>query len=139
MHNLVSLFDFKKQTEDECLKQIHNWYRFFFDHKPVTIVILLDRKILGANLITNKSAVEITNGTFDPIFVPDFEAFYPQPVTCKAFTGYLIICGVYETIYEYIPKRDAFPEIFRKIDDFLKKYQEIYIDPLNKLENELEK
>jgi len=139
IHNLVSLFDFEKHTEDECLKQIHDWYRFFFDHKPVTIVILLDRKILSANLITNEKAVEITKGTFEPIFIPFFEAFYPQPVPCKTFTGYLIICGVYETIYEYIPKREAFPEIFRKIDDFVKKHQDIYIDPLKKLEKELEK
>jgi hypothetical protein len=73
------------------------------------------------------------------IFAPYVEAFYPQPVPCKAFTGYLIICGVYETIYEYIPHGGAFPEIFRKVDDFLIKYKEIYMDPLNKLEKELEK
>jgi hypothetical protein len=136
IHNLVSLFDFEKQTNDECLKQVHNWYRFFFDHLPVTIVILLDRKILSASLIANEKAVEITKGTFDPIFIPNFEAFYPQPVPCKSFTGYLIICGVYEKIYEYIPTRGAFGEIFEKIDDFVKKYKDIYMDPLNKLEKE---
>lgn len=139
VHNLVSLFDFSKRTEDECLKQIHDWYRFFFDHKPVTLVILLDRKLLTANLMTNEKAVEITKGTFDPIFLPHLEAFYPQPIPCRAFTGYLIICSVYETIYEYIPHRGAFPEIFRKVDDFLIKHKEIYMDPLNKLEKELEK
>ena len=138
-HNLVSLFDFENQTEDECLRQTHDWYRFFFDHKPVTIVILLDRELLPPTLITNEIAVEITKGTFDPIFLPHVEAFYPQPIPCRAFTGYLIICGVYETIYEYIPHRGAFPEIFRKVDDFLKKHEEIYRDPLNKLEKELEK
>jgi hypothetical protein len=139
VHNLVSLFDFEKQTEDACLKQIHDWYRFFFDHKPVTIVILLDRQILTNKIITNESAVEITKGTFDPIFLPHVEAFYPQPIPCQAFTGYLIVCGVYETIYEYIPHRGAFPEIFRTVDDFLKKYKAIYMDPLNRLEKELEK
>jgi hypothetical protein len=137
-HNLVSLFDFEKQTENECLKQIHNWYRFFFDHKPVTIVILLDRKVLTANLMTNEKAFEITKGTFDPLFLPYVEAFYPRPVPCKAFTGYLIICGVYETIFEYLPHRGAFPEIFKKIDNFINKHQEIYLDPLNTLEKELE-
>ena len=139
IHNLVSLFDFSKQTEDECLKQIHDWYRFFFDHKPVTIVILLDRRLLTANLMTNEKAVEITKGMFDPIFLPHLEAFYPQPIPCRVFTGYLIICGVYETIYEYIPHRGAFPDIFRKVDDFVKKHEEVYRDPLNKLEKELEK
>jgi hypothetical protein len=139
VHNLVSLFDFEKQTEDACLKQIHDWYRFFFDHKPVTIVILLDRQILTNKIITNESAVEITKGTFDPIFLPHVEAFYPQPIPCQAFTGYLIVCGVYETIYEYIPHRGAFPEIFSRVDDFLKKHKEIYMDPLNRLEKELEK
>ena len=138
IHNLVSLFDFEKQTEDECLIQVHDWYRFFFDHKPVTIVILLDREILSGNLITNEKAVEITKGTFDPIFIPNVEAFYPQPVPCKAFIGYLIICGVYETIYDYIPTNGDFPEIFEKIDDFVKKHEEIYMDPFDKLEKELE-
>ena len=139
IHNLVSLFNFEKQTEDECLKQIHDWYRFFFDHKPVTIVILLDRKTLTAKLMTNEKAVEITKGAFDPIFLPQVETFYPQPIPCRAFTGYLIICSAYETIYEYIPHRGAFPEIFRKVDDFVKKHKEIYMDPLKKLEKELEK
>ena len=139
IHNLVSLFDFAKQTDDECLKQIHNWYRFFFDHKPVTIVILLDRKLLDAGIITNEKAVQITKGSFDPIFIPNVEAFYPHPVPCTAFTGYLIICGVYEKIYEYIPTRGAFAEIFEKVDDFVKKHQEIYLDPLKKLEKELAK
>ena len=139
IHNLVSLFDFDVQTEDECLKQIHNWYRFFFDHKPVTIVILLDRKFLQDILITNEKAVQITKGTFDPIFIPYVEVFYPQPLPCSAFTGYLIICGVYESIYEYIPARGAFPQIFKKIDNFLEKHKEIYLDPLKELEKELEK
>ena len=139
IQNLVSLFDFSKRTEDECLRQIHDWYRFFFDHKPVTMVILLDRKPLAANLITNETAVDITKGTFDPIFLPHVEAFYPQPIPCQVFTGYLIVCGVYETIYEYIPHRGAFPEIFRKVDDFVKKHKKIYRDPLNKLEKDLER
>jgi hypothetical protein len=139
IHNLVSLFDFSRQTEDECTKQIHNWYRFFFDHSPVTIVIFLDRELLTANLMTNEKAIEMTKGTFDPIFLPHVEAFYPQPIPCRAFTGYLIICSVYETIYEYIPHRGAFPEIFRKVDEFVEKHIDIYLDPLNKLEKELEK
>jgi hypothetical protein len=139
IHNMVSLFDFSKQTEDECLKQIHNWYRFFFDHKPVTIVILLDRKMLQTNIMTNEKAVQITKGTFDPIFIPYVEVFYPQPVPSRAFTGYLIICGVYETIYEYIPTRGVFPEIFEKIDEFVHKHADIYRDPLHKLEKELNK
>jgi hypothetical protein len=139
VNNLVSLFDFEKQTKHECLKQIHNWYRFFFDHKPVTIVILLDRKVLSADLMTNEKAFEITKGTFDPLFIPDVEAFYPRPVPCTAYTGYLIICGVYETIYEYLPHKGAFPDIFKKVDSFLEKHKEIYLDPLKTLENELER
>jgi hypothetical protein len=139
VNNLVSLFDFEKQTKHECLKQIHNWYRFFFDHKPVTIVILLDRKVLSADLMANEKAFEITKGTFDPLFIPDVEAFYPRPVPCTAYTGYLIICGVYETIYEYLPHKGAFPDIFKKVDSFLEKHKEIYLDPLKTLENELER
>ena len=139
VHNLVSLFDFEKQTDAEGIEQIHNWYRFFFDHKPVTIVILLDRAQLTANLIPNAKAVEVTKGKFEPLFIPYVEAFYPKPIPYEAFTGYLIICEAYETIYEYIPKTDAVPTIFEKIDDFVNKHKDVYIDPLSVLEKDLEK
>lgn len=139
IHQMVSLFDFENQTEDECSQLAHDWYRFFFDHDPVTIVILLERKILLPNLITNEKAVEITKGTFDPIFLPHVEAFYPGSIPCQAFTGYLLICSVFEEIYEYIPKKYNFSEIAGKIDDFVKKHEDIYRDPLKVLEKELEK
>jgi len=139
VYKMVSLFDFENQSNDETLYQIHNWYRFFFDHNPVTIVILLDRKQLAAKLIPNAKAMEITQGTFEPIFIPHVEVFYPESIPCDAFVGYLIICGVYETIYEYIPYGEAAPEVFEKIDDFVKQHQSIYSDPLSVLEKDLEK
>ena len=138
-HKLVSLFDFENKTEDECLQHLHDWYRFFFDHAPVTIVILLDRKVLAPNLITNEAAVEITKGRYDPLFLPHVEVFYPGSIPCTTFTGYLIICSVYEKVYEYIPKKSDFPEIARKVEDFVKKYKDVYRDPLSMLEKDLEK
>lgn len=139
VHHYVSLFDFKTQTDDECLSQIHNWYRFFFDRQPVTIVILLERKFLAPKLISNEKAVQDTKGTHNPIFLPFVEVFYPEPIPCDAVTGYLIICGVYERLYEYIPHAGAFPGIFSKIDDFIKKHQDIYLNPLGHLEKDLGK
>jgi len=139
IHKLISLFDFNNQTDEESGKTVRNWYRFFFDHKPVTIVILLDRKILCADLITNKDAVEITKGSFDPIFLPDVEAFYPKQIPCNAFTGYLMICSACESIYEFITHIGLFPEFFMMADDFVKRYKEIYKDPLKKLEQELKR
>ena len=136
-HNLASLFDFANGNEDECMNQIHEWYRFFFDHRPVTIVILLNRQALGAKLIPNQKAVTDTEGTFDPIFIPKLEVFYPEPIPCDMFTGYVVICGVYETVYEYYEHAGIFPEIFIQIDDFLNRHQDLYADPLARLEKDL--
>jgi hypothetical protein len=138
-HNLISLFDFKNCNEDECLNQIHDWYRFFFDHEPVTVVILLSRQCLETKLIPNEKAVKDTKGTFDPIFIPNLEVFCPEPIPCDVFKGYLVICGVYEKIYEYYQHDGIFPEIFDKIDNFLKKHEALYADPLGQLEKDIEK
>jgi len=127
-NHYVSLFDFATQTEQECVQQMHYWYRFFFDQKPVTIVILLDRQSLAARLIPNKEAQEHTGERDYPIFLPGVEAFYPEPIPCELFTGYLIICGVYEKIYEYISHHGAFPGLFDRIDRFMKEHEEIYQD-----------
>ena len=138
-HGLVSLFDFKNCNEDACLNQIHDWYRFFFDHEPVTVVILLRRQCLESKLIPNEKAVKDTRGTFDPIFIPHLEVFCPDPIPCDVFKGYLVICGVYEKLYEYYQHEAIFPEIFDKIDNFLKNHEELYADPLGRLEKDIDK
>jgi hypothetical protein len=138
-HSFVSLFDFKNCNEDECLNQIHDWYRFFFDHSPVTVVILLSRQCLESKLIPNEKAVKDTKGTFDPIFIPNLEVFCPDPIPCDVFRGYLVICGVYEKLYEYYRYDGIFPEIFDKIDNFLKKHEDLYADPLGRLEKDIDR
>ena len=137
-HHLVSLFDFGNCTEEECLNQIHEWYRFFFDHQPVTVVILLSRHALVPKLISNQKAVTDTNGTFDPIFIPKLEVFYPESIPCTVFTGYVVICGVYETVYEYHEHAGSYPEIFVHIDNFLNRHKDLYDDPISRLEKDLD-
>lgn len=137
-YKLVSLFDFKNCNEDECLNQIHDWYRFFFDHSPVTVVILLKRQSLESKLIPNEKAVKDTKGTFVPIFIPRLEVFFPEPIPCDVFKGFLVICGVYEKLYEYYQHDGIFPELFDKIDNFLKKHEALYADPLGQLERDIE-
>jgi hypothetical protein len=138
-NNLVSLFDFGNCTEAECLNQIHEWYRFFFDHKPVTVVILLSRQALESKLIPNQKAFTDTNGTFDPIFIPKLEVFCPEPIPCDKFEGYLVICGVYEKIYEYYQHDGIFPGLLDKIEIFFKKHEDLYADPLWQLERDIDK
>ncbi len=137
-YKLVSLFDFKNCNEDECLNQIHDWYRFFFDHSPVTVVILLKRQSLESKLIPNEKAVKDTKGTFDPIFIPNIEVFCPEPIPGDVFKGFIVICGVYEKLYEYYQYDGIFPGIFDKIDNFLKKNEDLYADPLGQLEKDID-
>jgi hypothetical protein len=138
-HNLVSLFDFDNSNEVECLNQIHEWYRFFFDHKPVTVVILLNRQPLESKLIPNEKAVKDTKGDFFPIFIPHLEVFYPEPIPGDVFKGYLIVCGVYEKIFAYYEHEGIFKELFDKIDNFLKSHKELYADPLGKIEKDIDR
>ena len=138
-HHFVSLFDFDFSTEEDCRNQLHEWYRFFFDHKPVTIVILLNRRALSPKIISNEKACEDTNGSYNPIFIPHLEVFYPESIPCEFFLGYLIICGVYETVFEYYPHKGIFPEIFEKIERFIEKHAELYADPLKQLEKDIDK
>ena len=133
----VSLFDFGALTDEECVGGMVHWYRFFFDQKPVTMVLLLDRPSLSDRLIPNRRAQEDTNGGDAPIFLPDVEVFYPGQIPCAVFTGYVIICGVYERLYEYIPCHGPFPGVFDRVDAFLKKHEDVYRDPLGHLEKDL--
>ena len=137
-HRLISLFDFEGSTDHDSRNQIHEWYRFFHDHKPVTIVILLDRLALNSKIISNEKAYEETNRTYHPIFIPHLEVFYPEPIPCNFFKGYLIICGVYETVYEYYPYDGKFSGIFEKVDDFVNKHAELYANPLKRLEKDID-
>ena len=50
-----------------------------------------------------------------------------------------MICGVYEKLYEYYQHEGIFPEIFDKIDNFLKNHEELYADPLGRLEKDIDK
>lgn len=139
-HNgLVSLFDLNNFSEDECRHHIHDWYRFFFDHKPVTVVIILRREHLHSKLIANEKAVIDTRGTFDPIFIPKFEVFYPEPIPCDAFCGYLLICSVYETVCEHYRHDGIDPGIFNKIERFINKHREIYADPTGRFERDIDR
>ena len=122
----------------ECRSQIHNWYRFFCDRQPVTIVLVLDRLALAPDLITNHQASTMAQGQDNLILLPLVEAFYPRPIPCSTIKGYLIICSPYETIFEYFPKTGIFNGIFKRVDDFILKHAHIYLDPLNQFEKDID-
>jgi hypothetical protein len=89
-------------------------------------------------MISNEKAVQDTNGTYDPIFIPHLEVFYPESIPCEYFQGYIIICGVYERVFEYYPYAGIFPEIFSKINNFIEKHADLYADPLKRLEKDID-
>ena len=80
-----------------------------------------------------------TKSTFVPIFIPNLEIFCSDPIPRDAFRGYLVICGVYEKLYEYYQHDGIFPELFDKIDNFLKKHEALYADPFGRLEKDIGK
>jgi hypothetical protein len=126
IHNLVALFDFENATKEQLLEQMDNWFKFFFDRKPVTIAIMLSRKFLSKKLISYKVAAKERGKQYHQTIIPHVEAFYPEPIPCEVITGYLIICAVDESIYKYLPHKGAFPRIFDRIDEFVKIHNKVY-------------
>jgi len=96
-------------------------------------------KIASSNpRFPNEKAVKDTKGTFDPIFIPNLEVFCPEPIPGDFFRGYLVICGVYEKIYEYYQRDGIFPGLFDEIDNFLNEHEDLYADPLGQLEKDID-
>jgi hypothetical protein len=146
INNLISLFDFKSATDQECEIGLGDWYGSYFVNskkrkkEPVSISILLSRKMLASKLISYKKAwADIRSKKIWVQPIPYVEAYYPEPIPCDAITGYLLICAVSGSLYDYIQHKGPFPGIFDKIDGFVEKHKKAYQEYEQLPERALEK
>ncbi len=84
----VSLFDFSAAQYKQLISIHHTWGGFFFDQKPITIVLRLSKEELLDKLIPN-SAAKLDNPEKKG-YIPYVEAWYPEPIPFNAILGLII-------------------------------------------------
>jgi hypothetical protein len=96
------------------------WTQFFFDCKPITIVLMLEREQLTDALIPSSYAPK------DTFFIPSVEAWYPNPIPVSTISGYIPIFvpdfnqGI---VYHYYDSRreDTFNDLVKCLTGSLSK------------------
>jgi hypothetical protein len=115
----VSLFDFGSVRGQDCISIYRTWRPFFFDQKPATIILRLNRDSLSQRLIPNSCAPKLGAPDYKG-HIPYVEAWYPESIPFEAVDGFIV------TIYRG-PGNAPFFEEFTKaeVDQFEKLIDEI--------------
>lgn len=114
----VSLFDFSSAQYRELITIHHTWGGFFYDQKPVTIVLRLNKRLLSGKLIPN-SIAKLDNPE-NKGYIPYVEAWYPEAIPFSAIIGLIIS---FEVEIDKPPFFQEFP--VKEIDEFENKINEI--------------
>lgn len=119
----VCLFDFELATEEECIIVHDTWVQFFSDHKPVTIVLRLNRQKLGKDLIPNSAAPKLSEDGYKA-YIPYVEAWYPKPIPVEAIDSYIIIMRSAQT-HELIGHEFSKEEV-KELEETLNMIEEVW-------------
>lgn len=119
--NYISLFDLESAKIKDCISTHHTWGHFFYDHKPVTIILGLNRHKLGDDLIPNSAAPKPgTEGYKSKI--PYVEVWYPRPISISVIESYII------TVFDNQSRKLLFEEFtqdqFKAFDEALNLIEE---------------
>jgi len=68
-----------KPTLKECVFQHHNWEPFFYDQKPVTIVLKINIEKTQDKII-NYHTVPKSKDFYKFNYIPYVESWYPEPI-----------------------------------------------------------
>jgi hypothetical protein len=85
----ICLFDFESAREEDYRANHHMWAQFFYDGKPVTIVLKLNREKLAAKLIPNSSRPKPGDACYKPA-IAYVEAWYPDPIPLSSVDGAIV-------------------------------------------------
>ena len=116
----ISLFDFESSREEDYLTNYHTWEQFFFDHKPVTIVLRLNRGWLAPKLIPNSERPQIDEQGYKAS-IPYVEVWYPEPIPLSVIDDYFITWDARDSDairWLHFPKNDlsAFEEVLTWVE-----------------------
>lgn len=119
----ISLFDFNDYDTNVIECELR---KCWFIHKPVTMIILLDRDKTSSDIIPNEEAK--TEVGFKKMWIPKIECWYPTSIPTSFVTLYIAVCGVDDCDYELI---DIEEDILTRARAFEKKIKERYPDSCN--------
>jgi hypothetical protein len=85
----ICLFDFVTPSEDEIISQFFKWEWFFKTHRPFTIVLELEQKLISQYLIRNEEAKKEVG--YSKVWIPYVEAWSTQPIPISAIKNYYIV------------------------------------------------
>jgi hypothetical protein len=77
------------QSEEQVLLEYHKWVGFFYRHKPVTVLIGLDREKLEPKLLPNETARQTVG--FGIPRMPHIEVWYPGPLPFSWATSCMLV------------------------------------------------
>ena len=116
----ICLFDFESAREEDYLINYHTWEQFFSDHKPVTIVLRLNRGWLAHKLIPNSERPKIGDPSYKAS-IPYVEVWYPDPIPLSVIDDYFITWDARDSdVIEWLhfPKKNlsAFEEVLTQLE-----------------------
>jgi hypothetical protein len=85
----VALFDFGSSSEEECISCHWKWTDFFYQWKPVTFVLGLERTAICAGLVANAQARREVG--FSKVWIPWVEAWHKGPIPLAAIEKVLLV------------------------------------------------
>ncbi len=93
----ICLFDFESADEKQYLTH-HMWPEFFYNLKPVTITLKLNREQLAEKLIPNSARPKPGEKGFREalpyvLALPLIEVWYPDDIPTSAIDSYIVTCG----------------------------------------------
>ncbi|MCD4791134.1 MAG: hypothetical protein K8R37_14155 [Bacteroidales bacterium] len=113
----ICLFDFESARDDDYRGNHHIWADFFYDHKPITIILRLNRQKLSDKLIPNSVRPKPVETDYVPA-IAYVEAWYPEAISVSAIDSYIVTWLDSETrnliFHEY--SKDMVEELDELID-----------------------
>lgn len=86
----VSLFDFGPARDRDCIAIHHTWGQFFFDHKPITTALRLNRDVLSDKLIPSTAAPKLGDKDYKGR-IPYVEAWYPEAIPFSVIDSFMVV------------------------------------------------
>ena len=85
----ICLFDFEAAREEDYRGNYHLWADFFYDHKPKTVILKLNRQKLADKLIPNSARPKNGEVGYKPA-IAYVEVWYPVAIPVSAIDSYIV-------------------------------------------------
>jgi len=114
----VSLFDFEQPDENLFRNaNVDHFSEFFTIHKPITIIIKLDKSNLFNNTLSYQ---ELKNRIKYKPLIPNVEVCYQGKIHIKNIFECIIVCGYEKNIFRILDKNNLNKNHVNKVEQLIK-------------------